>query len=172
MRSKELKQLKCPFCIIVRLRNNLGMSLCPIWKLSVLVCVIWNDLLLNCCLVPPGGACLTYFCRVMDFSESCGLQLLRIMAVILRISQVVGTNFVFLIWGNSVWRVLGMGNLTCFWHFLAEASLLKLPFLEKNCGCPLKELDWGEEYVACHCLFMHSGDWWMGYHRFYYNCFS
>lgn len=85
----------------------------PVWELSGLVYVIGNGLHLDCCLVPPGGGYVTYLCRVTDVSESCGFQLLRTVAVILGISQLVDVNFVFLIWGNSAGRVLGMWKLTC-----------------------------------------------------------
>lgn len=100
--------------------------MCPVWELSGLACVIQNDLHFDCCLVPPGGGYLTYLCRVMDVSESCGLQLLRTVAVILGISQLVDANFVFLIWGNSTGRVLAENVET---HLLSGIFLLRPPCL-------------------------------------------
>lgn len=144
MRSKKLKQFKCKCssCITVRLRNNLGVSMRPVWELGGLVCIIGNGLHLDCCLVPPGGGCVTYLCRVTDVSESCGLQLLRIVAVILGISQLVMP--ILSSWSGEIqlgesWEC---GNSPALWHFPAEASLLKLPSLEKNFGHPLEELAW------------------------------
>lgn len=90
---------------------------------------------LDCCLAPPGGGCLSCLYRVRTILDHVACNYCKTMAVILGISQLVVSNYIFIIWGNLAGRVMRMLDSSAFWHFPALAPLPKLP--SKDFGHPL-----------------------------------